>query len=88
MSVVLDDILRVESLRFAALCRVRVTGVRAGSGLIIHGEKIPLAVLIGEGASVRAHRLDGSAMSEEEVEALCAGAWGRFRAARADGDLR
>ncbi|MCC0076609.1 MAG: hypothetical protein H6898_08475 [Rhodobacter sp.] len=87
MSVVLDTPRRVGDVVVAALCRQVLTPMRlgggAGAGIALAGAKVPVAILLAEGGGVRALGLDGAALADAQVEALCPGALTRMAEAAA-----
>ena len=80
MTISLDDPVRLPGgLLVAAVSRTRVDGHAWRQGLAVSAEKTLVAVLIGASDKVRALDMRNRPMSEDEVDALCAGALSRFR---------
>jgi len=74
MSIRLDPPRRIGARRVAALVSTRIDRGRWPGGVSVFADKRPVAILIAEGATVRAFRPDGAPMTLAEVDVLCPGA--------------
>ena len=80
MSVVLDAPVTCGAVVVATISRVRVASHGWRSGGMVFAEKTPVAVLVGGADGVRAMSVpQGETLTEDEVEALCPGAWTAVR---------
>ena len=80
MDLILDPLVFAGGAAFAALSRTDV--MRHGAGCV--GTKGAVALLIRQGADIRAFSPKGREMTMDEVEALCPGALARFEQAAAE----
>ncbi|MCA0206545.1 MAG: hypothetical protein LCH92_19560 [Proteobacteria bacterium] len=79
--VVMESPVEAQGRMVAALSRSSVGVEGLKSRLLGWGRKEPVALLLADGAGIRAFDPGGGALSEAEIEALCPGAWAAFHAA-------
>ncbi len=80
MAVMLEPPVFRNGLAVSALARVMLWPVGLAGGVAVAGGKLPLAVLLHDGATLRAFDLTGQPMSPARVEALHPGATGALAA--------
>ena len=80
MSVVLDTPVTCGGVEVATISRVRVVSEGWRTGGMVFADKTPVAVLVRGADGVRALSVPrGQALTRNEVEALCPGAWTAFQ---------
>jgi len=80
MTLSFDQMLRTGPFRVVALTNATVTASHTKKAVSVFGCKSPVAVLVRQGATLKAFRPDGAPMSKDDIEKLYPGAWDRVLA--------
>ena len=75
MTVVLDKVVQIGACQITALSERTVTATHCRATVLAAGQKKPVAILIRQGMELTAFKPDGTPLTQEQIEALCPGAW-------------